>query len=352
MFCNFRNCAVRGESDRLVICWLCDSFFHVKCAALNARIFDALSESKGLRWSCEDCRSTDVDILKLIRQSRRGFLEVSKDLEAAQVRLAEFESLFKTFKVLDETNVSPKRKRNTKNLRSSAKSASKTTLESTKGVQQLSSELPSPNLNLPLEMQSIDIEKIQQTTDYIAPAKVAASADQMSPCVGASAVVPTVNVSADSPRTFGLQKTYAEACIETNCVSSPSITNFISTGAIPKQASNSSIEHSVHKDLVVIQPPKSIFVSRFAADTSEEDLLYFIKSKLNVVNINISVSKFRFAYERITSSFKITLPGDLYNKVIDQRFWPENTMVHEFISRSQPKTLLATLPIHSKDQKN
>lgn len=344
MFCSLRSCAI--ESDRVVNCWLCDSCFHIKCAALNARIFDAMNEGKGLRWSCVDCRSTDVDILKLIRQSRKGFLEVSKDLEAAQSRLAEYESLFKNFKVLDEATASPKRKRNNKNLRSSAKS--------TAIASPLSSNIEniSPALALPPEGTLKTSVTTNQITDQLKPTNAAASAS-----VDLTLTVPSSAVPSNDNSPSVAEKTYAQTCaanvsssIATNTISSsPSL---VSTGAIPKLISTSSNELPVHKELVVIPPAKCIFVSRFAVDTSEGDILYYLNSKLNLLNKKISVHKLRFSYQRSISSFKITLPSDLFNNVLDQGFWPVNTLVHEFIQKSQPQTSLATLPVHNMNPKN
>ncbi|CAD7001577.1 unnamed protein product, partial [Ceratitis capitata] len=43
MPCSFPKCAIKGDSDRFVACWLCNVLTHQKCSGLTARIVDVLA---------------------------------------------------------------------------------------------------------------------------------------------------------------------------------------------------------------------------------------------------------------------------------------------------------------------
>ncbi|KNC30819.1 hypothetical protein FF38_05190 [Lucilia cuprina] len=60
---------------------------------------------------------------------------------------------------------------------------------------------------------------------------------------------------------------------------------------------NNGINPIVNRELRVIPPKKHISISRFAFDTSAEDINYYIKSKLNQ-NADISVYKFNYSQAR------------------------------------------------------
>ncbi|XP_037816681.1 uncharacterized protein LOC119607035 [Lucilia sericata] len=79
---------------------------------------------------------------------------------------------------------------------------------------------------------------------------------------------------------------------------------------------NNGINPIVNRELRVIPPKKHIFISRFAFDTSAEDINYYIKSKLNQ-DADISVYKFNYSQARSITSFKITVPFDIFNCVVN-----------------------------------
>uniref|UniRef100_A0A1A9WHF0 PHD-type domain-containing protein n=1 Tax=Glossina brevipalpis TaxID=37001 RepID=A0A1A9WHF0_9MUSC len=73
MDCLYTNCNSKTgtDYDRLLICWLCQRLGHPKCAGLTARAADAaVDSSKGLRWSCPECRSRDIDFYRLFGQTK------------------------------------------------------------------------------------------------------------------------------------------------------------------------------------------------------------------------------------------------------------------------------------------
>ena len=97
------------------------------------------------------------------------------------------------------------------------------------------------------------------------------------------------------------------------------------------------------KDVVALPPRKTIFISRLAADTTENDIIAFINKKINDVS-NIVINKFNFSNPRITSSFKIFVPGDLFDGLLNPSFWPQNTLVKEFVFKNKKISTIASIP--------
>ena len=54
----------------------------------------------------------------------------------------------------------------------------------------------------------------------------------------------------------------------------------------------------------------------------------YIKSKFNF-SPDILIKKFTYSEPRNVTSFKLTVPNDLFETIIDPVFWPNNTFVRE-----------------------
>ena len=87
-------------------------------------------------------------------------------------------------------------------------------------------------------------------------------------------------------------------------------------------------------DLIIIKKKirNSIFISRFAASTSVDDIINCI---CNNTNSNLSHSirsyKYKTDVQKEISSFRITTPQEYFNSLISTTFWPDGTLVNEFI---------------------
>ena len=84
-----------------------------------------------------------------------------------------------------------------------------------------------------------------------------------------------------------------------------------------------------HNPLRAIPPKKTIFVSRLASETTIEDIEFYIKSKMDQ-NIEFSTYKFNYSQPRTITSFKITVPLDIFDTIVDPGFWPVSTLVREY----------------------
>lgn len=92
---------------------------------------------------------------------------------------------------------------------------------------------------------------------------------------------------------------------------------------------NNGNNPSSHGELRVVPPNKQIFISRFAFDTSADDIDFYIKSKLKQ-NADITVRKFTYSQPRSITSFKITVPFNIFDRVVDPSFWPNHVIVREY----------------------
>ena len=283
MACSANVCKTVGPSELYVRCWICDEEFHGKCVGLTNSFTVGLRESSNnSRWSCTPCFKKTTEFAKLFRQCRAAFLEVAKDMTALQAKLSKYEDAFKTFSVLNNTSDSPPRKKKT--LRSNSKNKNDAT------TNQLESN----------RVEDMVVDDIQS-----------------------SSTIPLLTVS-----------TVASSVV------SPTLSPIVS----PKSDNPSTSLSVSPKKLVAVAPRKTIFLSRLASDTSENDVIHYIKTKMNNDINEISVNKFNFKNpNRVTSSFKIFVPIDKFNILINNSFWPDNALVKEFIFRENHRNI-ATLP--------
>jgi len=94
---------------------------------------------------------------------------------------------------------------------------------------------------------------------------------------------------------------------------------------LPAQVGTTEIQSAGPKPLAMVPLKKQIFVSQLSPDqTSSDD----IQDKTKVDNIK--VEKFNFSYARDVSSFKITVPNELFSTICSGDFWPDGLVVKEF----------------------
>ncbi|KAL9876821.1 uncharacterized protein ACN2A1_013383 [Glossina fuscipes fuscipes] len=94
---------------------MCDHFGHAKCAGIIGRAADAvLDPSKGLRWSCPDCRKRDIDFYKLFTETRNCFSDLSKHLGSSWEKLEIIKTRFDKCRYIPQSSSSPANKVSTR----------------------------------------------------------------------------------------------------------------------------------------------------------------------------------------------------------------------------------------------
>lgn len=282
MDCLNVNCNVTGN-DRMISCWLCLGNYHLKCSGLKPRDADSLSDpAKSLQWTCSRCKLIKIDFYKFFKSYNEEFNKLNREFTTVQNNLLKFGELFTKFQNLDkfielQDNSSPKRKKtNKKSPVLPVISYSSVTANND------FSSLPTTSMNIvsPLETNAADEISMQVPLNRI-------------PSPGISQINVNTNINTEN-------------------------------NLVP------------HNPLRAIPPKKTIFISRLASETTSDDVDYYIKSKIGQ-NADVLIHKFQFSEPRSISSFKITVPTGISNHLLDINFWPENTLVREYIYKDRPR---------------
>lgn len=318
MDCLKTNCNAT-ENDRMISCWLCEGNYHLKCSGLRARDADALADrAKSLHWTCSRCRKINVEFYKFFKSYKEQYEQLSKDFVAVQNKLSDFGELFTKFANLDKC-VSSQNPPSLTNKISLNKAQLHSSIADAVVITDGAHPPPTP----------LEISSHQQ---FFASQSLAVDQGNLN-----QASSPTI------PPDVQL--------LNVNC--SNSNLNGISSPILSPNEIYAQNQPAV-RELRVVPPRKSVFVSRFSSDTTIEDIDYYLKSKL-VSNANISTYKFSYSQPRSIASFKITVPFDIFDKVLDPCFWPDNALVREFVYKENPRTRnnVARLPVqNATHQKN
>ena len=145
-------------------------------------------------------------------------------------------------------------------------------------------------------------------------------------------------MAVDEPVPASASNTNSSILINTSVKHLETYSSVLSTYS-PLPSSSASGTLTAPKNLVIVAPKKSIFVSRFASDTTEDDILFFIKTKKPFLK-DITITKFKINRERYLASFKIYVPADSFDEFVASDFWPKNTVVQGcpyFFKKSKKK---------------
>lgn len=299
MSCLIKGCTIESDSERMLCCWLCHGVCHFKCSGLSAIVAEAVTKYKGLHWCCQDCRQIGVSFYRFFNGTKNHFMEIQNEVSELSERISAYGKLFEDFKSLDTLKSppesSPKRRKSSRKNKDknddAASSASTPVNSSTTSAKNLSSTKPS---NTPVSSLTPSLKNLPINTTTTTPLN--------NPVISTNKTVAPVN--------------------HTKISTSIPPTNIIEI--IPNP------DDIVPRELRVIPPPKSIFISRLASETTVEDIKYYINTNLNS-QVEILTCKFSYTQTRSITSFKITVSPEVYDKLIDPCFWPINTLVREYI---------------------
>lgn len=282
MACIKKGCTLDHNDERMIICWLCHGLCHFKCSGLSGLVAESISKHKSLHWRCNNCQQIGAEFFRFFQSTKDTFLQIRNNMVNLSNQINEYGKLFEDYKTLE-------------NLKSPVESSPK--------------RRKSPrifNKDNHLEINGNDIEF-------------------GTPC-GPTLSLPKTAVIPDKQSTR-----------DTNLNNCNTIPSNIEIVMDPTSSTSSNANRdNVPKQLIVIPSKKSIFVSRFAAETSTIDIDHYIKTKLNF-NADISSFKFSYSQPRDITSFKIMVPNDLFEKIVNPGFWPENTVVHEYVYKNNSR---------------
>ena len=61
-------------------------------------------------------------------------------------------------------------------------------------------------------------------------------------------------------------------------------------------------------------------------------MIFFINTEKPYLK-DFTISKFKLNRERYLASFKIYVPADSFDELVASDFWPNNTVLHEFVHK-------------------
>lgn len=321
-----------------VACFGCCNLFHSKCAKLNKSCAEVLQKTNtnGLQWYCVSCRSLSTSVLctKLANFQKavdkfdslaQGLMGLSSQLRIDLTELTNFISKSNAIKPSSgNTQDSGMRTRQNSGLSPGV-------------VSPPTSVIPVIRVDLSPAAPITSLSPTDYPTDTSCNAAIVSNTDPTSS--SATAVTPAPPFTAPGATTTSSVSTVTGTASST-ALASTQPSSLMSTNPV---------------QLVVVSRivKKSIFVSRLATDTSEQNILDYIASRINIgVDIDkFLCRKFKFNGAREVSSFKITPPEVLFHQLLSSDFWPTGVIIHEFVvrPRRQAQQLASPVSLHSKN---
>lgn len=317
MSCAKPKCRTKAD-DPMIGCWLCNAIYHAKCVDLAPRTADNLREDKGLRWCCKKCMVYDIEFFSFFKNTRVELDDINNDLKCLTTKFLKYKEL------LEKAPFSPKRKKSTAAV---------------------NSQISLNNCNT---ADNID-DNVSNYTEYLTPST---SIQRNSPIVQ-SLLTEKTNTTISSDPSSSSNNTSKPL---TSQRSQPSLSN---TSLPQKQVSPIILNADVPDfmpvnnpvTLKIISPKKTIFAARFASETTTDDVAEYIKQKLGY-EIDITVFKFKYSEHRSKSSFKIIVPEDNFDTIVNNDFWPPKAIIHEYIYRNDSRSDIVYLPAQNNVSKN
>lgn len=379
--CIKTDCCITNDYERMVSCSLCHNLCHFKCSGFSGLVGEAVNKSKNLRWYCDGCDKIGVEFHRFFQRRKIIFEKIQKDMSLLSNDISEYGKLFDDFKELETFNSPPqsspkRRKSNRKNKENPDHSPSasnntdsvKKTLgkptvpptapaSSTATVNSSETHSIHPPAPISKSKKPSTVNTIETNNESILPSTSSAStvlppalvSNLVQPTAGNNFVTDTLenltprsttSVSSLINKVIPNQQTPSSLNSELENKKTKSLQNKKVTYANVVQQSSSILNSAgneiIHHKIRSIPRPKSIFISRLAPEITAEDINHYIKTKLNT-DLEISTYKYSYAQPRSITSFKITVPADVFDQVVDPCFWPDYTLVKEYFYRENHK---------------
>lgn len=374
MACIIKGCKIESDVERMICCWLCYGHCHIKCSGLRTTVAEAVSNcnQNGLCWRCPDCRQIGADFHRFFQSTKKLFLEVKDEASKLSERISAYGRLFEEFKSLDSLKFpqsSPKRRKpSNKDHTNKEKSDENYQSPSNNNSNNINCQLPNAAQTL-INFQHPPVSYAQALTSS-GPSLPAVNFNSNSvptpqPMLfsyhnpSTNSLIPSntnnnnINIIPSIPSNVINNLNPPFPALDTSASCSSRTANHLTVNSnnnahIPSNLITNNINnnnvHSASKPLVVAPSRKAIFISRFASDTTETDVADYVKSKIGI-DTEITVYKFVFMEKRNKSSFKIIIPEDVFETVVNSNFWPAKAIVHEYIYREN----VARLPNLAKN---
>lgn len=352
MACLKKGCTLEGYDDRMIICWLCHGLCHFKCSGLSGLVAESISKHKNLHWRCNGCQKIGADFYRFFQSTKNNFLQIQNNLINLSGQISSYGKLFEDFKSLEGLQSpqlpSPTRRKSPRFL-NNENSNQELNLNLNNSATTSSFALPNLNQNAKSNSVEILINKTNTNTVFSSPLTtndngqnaVDTSASNIAPSLSVTTPQSCSNASVMSTTT--IPQPFANAQNFTDPINSGRLINLDASSPMPYSSSLGTTiadpeTSTVPRALRTIPPKKTIFATRFAQDTTAAEMKSFVMSKIQNVNLEeILVYKMNSRYR---ASFKIIVPEDLFQQIVNPDFWPKNALVREFIYKEEDNVRL------------
>lgn len=358
MACIKKGCNLDGYDDRMVICWLCHGLCHFKCCGLSGLVGEAIAKNRNLHWRCNACQKFSAEFYRFFQSTKNNFSQIQNNLNHLTEQINAYGKLFDDFKSLDGfQSPSPTRRKSPRFLdKENSKDNSSSVALSTNS----NMKIPSSNENgviIDGAMQSssfdtvISIPKTLINVPINDPVLLSKQSNNL--MTEKSNLLNTLTDPANSGRLINFD---ASSPVPPSSTSSIINHHNILTSIVPSTSSSNStiMNHqnistiSQQRELRTITPKKTIFATRFALDTKAEEMKFYILSKIsNCCQDEIRVFKIN---SKNRASFKIIVPENLFQQIVNPEFWPKNALIREFIYNEENNARLPNIAgVNSKN---
>lgn len=373
--CDFSHCCDSNNLNLFKCSGVCDKTFHAKCAKITQPIADrVIASDSGIYWYCVDCRKVNLFAMsfKISRMGdefsrlTRDFLNVSKDLASLQDifnKIKEFPNGAPEFVIPGSVVVTQKTP--------------------------TSFPMPSPNTVIPsvtnTVFSNVTVRKRKvakglrgtNSTDLAAD-RSGAHAHSQTPCATSrshlNGSIPALNqtyssnnsmildavqgdADASKPNDYSFdhapfvtlrrrkgakkRKSVTTATAEPTNVVVPSF-NAVDpspVSSVPTNVAKSNCNNVVNvlRDLQAVTPSKILFISKLVKNVTPDDVLHHISNQLSINNALPNFNLDRIKCFKISkknsffSSFKISVPSEIFEYLSSPSIWPVYTFIKEFV---------------------
>lgn len=352
MKCSIIGCTITSD-ERMMGCWVCGKFGHTKCAGVSARAADALGQNNGIRWCCPRCRRIDIQFYKFFKNTLAEITNMGATLLEVQQKFSKFSELFVSYPELDKFVASPIKTPTPKRRKPSKKNSPKTMVMGS-GIGNGKTLPVTPAVAADqVDVTPMDVGPFSSSGEQNNSGGIEIGVAGNFDAPGSPHVV---GVGVDKPENPPNSISSLRVNLETPATSNMANVSQVFINVDNRERSftqtidlASSSRASGPRKLTVIPARKTVFVSRFAPDTTTDDIDFYIKSNLEGDHHNLNIYKFKSSSSNHLSSFRIIVSEDIFSKIVEPKFWPDRALVKEFIQRSRRRRPnLAKLPQKSE----
>ncbi|XP_044747921.1 uncharacterized protein LOC123309099 [Coccinella septempunctata] len=317
--------------DDSIECANCANSYHIKCANLSLESYNKLRENCADKWICENCRQMGENASNFINRETQTAEYLHSTMDFSKLReqiVADISAIF--FKEINDlktiiTNQSKQIKELSSELRSFKKQKNLIAAPH-------DSNTPSnqPVRNIPDDSSLSSASVPLNVTPACIPDK---EIPKLNETLTGDLCVTGENSSEWSTVTKRRKRKNPRNSPAVNPIS-PRIP--ISETTTVTKKINRPLVGTLKSNILHVAPKKQLsylHVSRLSPETTVLELQNFLKEHIQ----NVSCEKLNSKQPELYSSFKVSLPTEYFNTVMNPEFWPEGIAVNKFfIKRHQP----------------